>query len=151
MLQLLPKRPGVWFKSNSNNRAPIGMQGILHVWDFGKSCSKCDCVCCDLVGLALSIAIGPDDLQRSFPAEIFLWFFVGIWIQACCWSGCHFHATERISVEIKRLTNVATAWYGKRVKKTVDRTKPNPLLPSVSEVGRLSLIHKVFGLAQDSS
>lgn len=136
MLQLFPKRPGAWFKSNSNNKTPIGMQGVLCVGDLGKSWSKCDCVYCDLVGRALSPGVGPDDLQRSFPTEIILWFNVGIWIHACCLSGRHFCATERMSVEIKRLMNVAIAWYGKQVKKTIDRTKLNRLLPSCQWMGQ---------------
>lgn len=96
----LPKRLVGWFKSNSNNKAPKGTHGVLRVWDFGKSMSKCDCVCCNLFGSALSPGLGPNDLQRSFPSEIILRFCVGIGIQVCCLSGCYFYATGKISVEI---------------------------------------------------
>lgn len=99
------------------------MQGILRVWDLGKSWSKCDCICCDLDGPALRTEVGPDDLQRTFPTQIILWFYVDIWIQACSLSERHFYATERINVEIEILMRVTTAWYGTWVKKTVDRTK----------------------------
>lgn len=53
-------------------------------------------------------------------------FYVCVWIQACCWSRHHFYSTERISMEIKRLTKVATAWCGKQVRKIVNEAKPSP-------------------------
>lgn len=99
------------------------MQGISRVWDLGKSWSKRDWICCDLDGPALSLEVGPDDLS----VDLILWFCVDIWIQACCLGGRHFYATERISVEIEILMKVTTAWYRKQVKKTVDRTKLDPL------------------------
>lgn len=119
MLQLFPERLGGWFKSN--NKTPIGMQGISCVWDFGKSWSKCGRVCCELVGPAL----GLDHLTFRGPFQMKL-FCDSLFVPEPGPAGHCCHGTGRINVEVKRLTQVATAWYGKQMKKIVERIKPLP-------------------------